>query len=276
MTYEGARVVIVDESGRKYLVRLERRMLEVPGLGVVDGAILSDAGFGKEFRIGTRTLLMLRPSLKDTLSTIERKAQIITSKDSFIIPAHLDIGCGSRVVEAGVGSAGLTMVLLRAVGPQGKVYSYEMRKDFATIAKRNVAASENAACWELRIDDVCKADLPKEVDAAFLDMPSPWDALPNVVPVLRAGGHVGVYVPNANQLETAVKKMRDLGLGEVTAFETIQREMVVHEGGVRPSFENLGHTGYLAFGRRMYAAVQQPADASPQSLSMRKHNPRER
>jgi len=47
--------------------------------------------------------------------------------------------------------------------------------------------------------------------------------------------------------------MRDLGLAEVTAFETIQREMVVHEGGVRPSFDNLGHTGYLALGRKTRA-----------------------
>jgi len=59
------------------------------------------------------------------------------------------------------------------------------------------------------------------------------------------------YLPNANQLEHLVNAMRDSGLAEVYSFETIQREMVVHEGGVRPSFEMLGHTGYLAFGRKM-------------------------
>lgn len=253
MTEDLTRVIIVDESGRKYPVRLEKKMLDVRGLGVIDGTALCETGFGKEFRIGNKTLVMLRPSLKDNLGTIERKAQIITSKDSFIIPLHLDIGCGSRVVEAGVGSAGLTLVLLKAVGPQGKVYSYETREDFAATARRNVATCENASSWELRIGDVCVADLPREVDAAILDMPNPWDALANVASALRIGGHIGVYVPNANQLETAVRKMRELGLAEVGAFETIQREMVVHEGGVRPSFETLGHTGYLAFGRRVRA-----------------------
>lgn len=253
MIAEGTRVIIADESGRKFAVRLERRMLDVPGLGVVDGSALADTGFGREVTIGTRVLVMLRPSLKDNLGMIERKAQIITSKDSFIIPPHLDVGCGSRVLEAGAGSAGLTVVLLKAVGPQGKVYSYEMREDFAATARRNVATAENASSWELMIADICTADLPREVDAAVLDMPNPWDALPNVTSALRVGGHVAVYVPNANQLEAAVKKMRELGLGEVTAFETIQREMVVHEGGVRPSFENLGHTGYLAFARKTRA-----------------------
>lgn len=253
MTEEGTRVIIVDESGRKHAVRLEKRMLEVPGLGVIDGAALSEAGFGKELRIGARRLIMLRPSLKDILGTIERRAQIITSKDSFIIPLHLDIGCGSRVIEAGVGSAGLTVVLLKAVGPHGRVYSYEMREDFASTAKRNVAMAENPSSWELTIGDICTTDLPKQVDAAVLDIPNPWDALENVVSALRVGGHVCVYVPNANQLEAAVKRMRELGLAEVAAFETIQREMVVHEGGVRPSFETLGHTGYLAFGRKTRA-----------------------
>lgn len=253
MTDEGTRVIIVDESGRKHTVRLEKRMIEVPGLGVIDGAALCEAGFGKELRIGAKKLIMLRPSLKDVLGVIERKAQIITSKDSFVIPMYLDVGCGSRVIEAGVGSGGLTVVLLKAVGSQGRVYSYEIREDFAAIAKRNVAMAEGSPSWELTIGDICKADLPKQVDAAVLDIPNPWDALENVVSALRAGGHVCAYVPNANQLEAAVKRMRELGLGEITAFETIQREMVVHDGGVRPSFEMLGHTGYLAFGRKMRA-----------------------
>lgn len=253
MAHEGSRVIIVDESGRKYSVRLEPRMLDVPGLGVIDGKVLSEVGFGRELRIGTKRLVMLRPSIRDILDVIERRAQIVTSKDSFIIPMHLDIGCGSRVIEAGVGSGGLTVVLLKAVGPQGRVYSYEMREDFAEVARRNVAMTDNASSWELRIGDICSSDLPKEVDAAVLDIPNPCDALANVVSALRAGGHVCVYAPNTNQLDAAVRKMRDLGLGEIVAFETIQREMVVHDGGVRPSFDTLGHTGYLAFSRKVRA-----------------------
>jgi len=260
MIEEGTRVVILDESGRRFHARLERKMLEIPGLGVVDGNALCEAGFGKEIRIGTKSLLVLRPSLKDVLATIERRAQIVSAKDSFAIPMHLDIGCGSRVIEAGVGSAGLTVVLLKAVGPQGKVYSFDMREDFAAVARRNVAMSENRDSWELTLGDICTAKLPSEVDAAVLDIPNPWDALANVVSSLRVGGHVCVYVPNANQLETAVRRMRELGLAEVVAFETIQREMVVHEGGVRPSFDNLGHTGYIALGRKTRVQARDSAD----------------
>jgi tRNA (adenine57-N1/adenine58-N1)-methyltransferase len=251
MIDEGTRVLLVDEGGKKYTVKLEKRMLDVRGLGVVDGDALCGASFGQELRIGSKVLTVLRPSVKDILSIMERRAQIIIPKDSFSIPLHLDLGCGCQVIEGGVGSGGLTVVLLKAVGPQGKVFSYDNRGDLADVARKNVEMSGLGVAWDLKIQDVCTADLAKDVDAAVLDIPNPWDALDNVIRSLRAGGHIGCYVPNANQLEKVVNRMRELGLDEITAFETLQREMVVHEGGVRPSFDMLGHTGYLAFGRRL-------------------------
>ncbi len=251
MIPEGTRLMLVDEEGGKYPVVAARKMIEVRRLGVIDGGALCDCTLGGSMTVGGRSFVVLRPSIRDLLSMIERKAQIIIPKDSFLIPLHLDIGCGSRVLEAGVGSGALALVLLRSVAPEGRVFSCELRTDHAEVARRNVAMSGMDGCWEIRIGDVCGMPLPEGLDAAVLDMPNPWDALPNVVNALRVGGHLCCYVPNANQLEQVVRGMRERGLTEVYAFETIQREMVVHEGGVRPSFETLGHTGYLAFGRRV-------------------------
>ena len=251
MIPEGTRLMLVDDEGRKYPITAKKGMVEVRRLGVLDGTKLCESSFGEALEVGGRRFIVLRPSIKDLLSMIERKAQIITPKDSFLIPLHLDIACGSKVVEGGVGSGALTLVLLKTVAPEGKVFSYELRADHAEVARRNVEMSGLGKCWELEVGDVTALDLPKGVDAVVLDMPNPWDALANAVKSLRAGGHICCYVPNANQLERLVNAMRSSGLAEVYSFETIQREMVVHEGGVRPSFETLGHTGYLAFGRKM-------------------------
>lgn len=251
MIAEGTRLMLVDEEGRKFPVVAKRGMLEVRRLGVIDGDRLCSSSFGDRMEVGGRRFTVLRPSVRDLLSIIERKAQIISPKDSFLIPLHLDLSSGSRVVEGGVGSGALTLVLLKAVAPEGRVTSYELREDHADVARRNVEMSGLGSCWELRIGDVCTAELPEGVDAVALDMPNPWDALKNAVRSLRPGGHICCYVPNANQLDQSVRAMRDAGLGEVYSFETIQREMVVHEGGVRPSFETLGHTGYLVFGRKL-------------------------
>ena len=251
MIHEGTKLLLIDHGGRRHLVTAAKRMIEVSGLGVIDGNALCGSSYGDTLQIGGRDFLILKPSIKDALGMIERRAQIIIPKDSFIIPLQLDIGPGSRVIEGGVGSGALSLVLLKAVGPTGKVYSYESRQDYADLARRNIALSENESSWELKVGDICTAKLERDVDAAVLDIPNPWDAMENVTGSLRVGGYACCYVPNANQLETAVKKMRDVGLAEISSFETLQREMVVHEGGVRPSFDMLGHTGYLSFGRRM-------------------------
>lgn len=251
MISEGASVLLVDEGGKKFSVKAARRMIEVGGLGVVDGNVLCASSFGDELGIGQRRFLLLKPSVRDLLEIIERRAQIMIPKDSFLVPMYLDIHSGSRVIEGGVGSGALTIVLLKAVAPEGRVISYDNRKDHSDLARRNVALTELEECWELRLDDICAADLAKEADAAVIDIPNPWDAIENIKKVLKVGGHLCSYVPNVNQLERFVTEMRHAGLKEVYSFETIQREMIVHEGGVRPSFEMLGHTGYLSVGRKM-------------------------
>ncbi len=247
------KVLLVSSDGRKHLVGAEKGMIEIRGLGVIDGNSLCESSFGDLFSIGGKEFVILRPSIKDLLGMIERKAQVMIPKDSFFVPLHLDISCGSRVIEGGVGSGALTIVLLKTVAPGGKVISYEVRKDHADTARRNIEMTGLEGSWDLRMEDVCVAELEREADAAVLDIPNPWDAIDNVKRSLKVGGYICCYIPNANQLADAVKKLREVGFAEIISFETIQREMVVHEGGVRPSFDTLGHTGYLAFGRKMKA-----------------------
>ena len=251
MIAEGTKLLLLGQNGKKFAVRAAKQMMDVPGLGVVDGEGVCNASLGDRVRVGGQEFLILKPGVKDVLGMIERRAQIIISKDSFMIPMHLDLGCGSTVIEGGVGSGALTVVLLKAVGPSGRVYSYETREDYVEIARRNIRLYEGEQSWEVRLADICTANLEREVDAAILDIPNPWDAMDNVFRAVRIGGYVGSYVPNTNQLESAVKKMREVGLSEVVSFETLQREMVIHDGGIRPSFDMLGHTVYLTFGRKL-------------------------
>lgn len=251
MIAEGTALLLVGQQGRRFVVRTAKGMLEVHGLGVVDGDALCSASIGDGVRIGGQEFTILKPSVRDLLELIERKAQIMIPKDSFLVPLHLDIASGSRVIEGGVGSGALTIVLLKSVAPNGKVYSYEIRDDYAKLARKNVSMTDLSSCWDLKVADICKAELEKDADAVVIDIPNPWDAIANVFASLRVGGHLCCYIPNANQLDRTVRGMREIGLTEVVAFETLQREMVVHEGGVRPSFDMLGHTGYFAFGRKM-------------------------
>ncbi len=251
MITEGATVLLVADNGSRHLVRAGRGMIDVRGLGVANGDAICDSEFGGVVSIAGRPFRIVKPSIRDMLGAIERRAQIISPKDAFLIPMYLDIGCGSRVAEAGAGSGAMTLVLLKAVAPSGRVHTYENREDHAAVARRNVSRSGLADCWDLKMGDVCKGIAEVGLDAAVLDIPEPWEALDAVFEALRTGGHVCCYVPNANQLERTVKALRERGFADVLCFETLQREMTVHDRGVRPSSDMIGHTAYLAFGRKL-------------------------
>ena len=83
--------------------------------------------------------LVLRPLLVDYVMSMPRGAQVIYPKDAAQIVHEGDIFPGARVLEAGAGSGAMTCSLLRAVGPDGRVVSYEVRDDHAEHASRNVA-----------------------------------------------------------------------------------------------------------------------------------------
>jgi tRNA (adenine57-N1/adenine58-N1)-methyltransferase len=68
---------------------------------------------------------------------------------------------------------------------------------------------------------------------------------------LKMGGHIACYSPTMNQVEKTVNTMRTHGFIGIKTMETIQRKIAVGEGGVRPSFDALGHTGYVTFARKV-------------------------
>ncbi len=142
-------------------------------IGLPEGSVVKSAN-GDPF-------LVLRPLLIDYVLSMPRGAQVIYPKDAAQIVHEGDIFPGARVLEAGAGSGALTCSLVRAVGPEGQVTSYEMRDDHADHAARNVATffGERPANWELMIADV--ADYAgSEVDRVVLDMLAPWEVLDTI------------------------------------------------------------------------------------------------
>jgi tRNA (adenine57-N1/adenine58-N1)-methyltransferase len=80
----------------------------------------------------------LRPLLADYTLAMKRGATIVYPKDAAQILAYADVFPGARVLEAGAGSGALSCWLLRAIGPDGELVSFEARSDFAEIARENV------------------------------------------------------------------------------------------------------------------------------------------
>jgi tRNA (adenine57-N1/adenine58-N1)-methyltransferase len=244
-------VVLIDQSYKKYIINVNGKTDKYKGIGVFDPSTLGGKNYGKQHQIGSKQFWILSPSLKDKLQCIKRRAQIILPRDAAQIIMNCSIEPGHTVLEAGIGSGSLTIALANFVSPKGKVISYDIREDFIKHTMKNLKMANIENLVETKIKDVTKGIDEKELDAIILDIPNPWDAVDNSWKALKTGGYLCSYSPLISQLEKTVKEIKKYSFIEVKTFENIQRKMVVSEQGTRPSFQMLGHTGYITFARKV-------------------------
>lgn len=251
----GERALLVDQRGRRYLVKLQ------PGqtwhshggtlphdliLGSPEGTLVHSAS-GMVFRC-------FRPRMADFVLKMPRGAQVVYPKDVGAILVEADVFPGARVLEAGTGSGALTLALCRATGPQGRVVSYELRPEFQAKATANLEAFFGALPgWlELREGDVRDAGATGEVfDRAVLDLPEPWEVLPALGTALDLGGIVCGYLPTTIQVQQFVLAMEGAGFEHLETLEVLRRSWHVTSRSVRPDHRMVGHTGFLTLGRRL-------------------------
>jgi tRNA (adenine57-N1/adenine58-N1)-methyltransferase len=176
----------------------------------------------------------------------------VTAKDAAQILLLAGVAPGGRVAEAGSGSGALTLVLASAVGPGGHVLSCDRRPEFLENARSNVARAGWGDRVEFRRRDVALEGWGEDgFTSVVLDLAEPWEVLDASRTSMVSGGYVATYTPTYNQLERTVRRLRDVGFGEVRAVEVIERGIHVGDGGTRPEFEMLGHTGFLASARKV-------------------------
>ncbi len=210
--------------------------------------------------------LALRPLLTDFVMSMPRGAAIIYPKDAAQIVGQADIFPGATVVEAGVGSGALSLWLLRAIGPSGRLVSFERRDEFAAVAGGNVAAFLGAepSNWSVVVGDL-QIELGASVedgsvDRIILDMLAPWECLDACATALTPGGVLVCYVATVTQLSRVAEAIR--GTGQFTdpqSSETLVRTWHVEGLAVRPDHRMIGHTGFLITARRLAPNAVLPA-----------------
>ena len=255
----GGRVQLTGPKGRLHTVTLREGgelhthhgvLRHEVLIGQPDGSVVANSG-GHEY-------LALRPLLRDFVMSMPRGAAIIYPKDAAQILAEADVFPGAVVVEAGVGSGALSLWLLRAIGPEGRLISFERRAEFAEVAQANVATFLGGApeAWDVVVGDLAdqlpERVPPASVDRVVLDMLAPWECLDVVADALTPGGVVVCYVATATQLSRVAEYIRHTGLfTEPVASETMVRGWHVDGLAVRPDHRMVAHTGFLLSARRL-------------------------
>lgn len=227
-------------------------------IGLPDGSVVANSS-GHDY-------LALRPLLRDFSMSMPRGAAIVYPKDAAQIVMQADIFPGATVAEAGVGSGALSLSLLRAIGPAGRLISFERRDDFADVARGNVETffGEHPDTWRVVVGDLVDA-LPAQtpagsVDRVVLDMLAPWECMDVVADALTPGGVVLCYVATATQLSRVAEYIRGTGMfTDPDASETMVRGWHVEGLAVRPDHRMVAHTGFLLTARRLAPGAIAPS-----------------
>ncbi len=193
-----------------------------------------------------------RPSHTDIQVAMGRNTQIIYPKDAATILVQASIGAGSRVVESGTGSAALTGILARAVGPTGHVYTYEIREDMYIGAQKNLTKFGLTDNVTQHHQDILEGIKEENIDAIVLDLATPWLLVDEAHRALKSSCYLASYSPTIEQTMKTCKAMSEEGKwGMIKTLEIFQREIMVRENKTRPTTWMVAHTGYMTFARTM-------------------------
>ena len=229
----------MDERGKKYLIKEDREFQT--DLGIIKKEQMERATIGdtiithlnKEFKV-------IKPTVNDFIDLMDRRCSILIQKDIGTVLARTGLGSGDRVIDAGTGAGAIALNFGNVVGEKGKVFTYEIREDFAEVAKKNIDdfGIKNIEVKNQNIKDGIDEE---EIDLVFLDLPKPFEIFEDVKKALRLGGWLAVYAPYIDQAETAYRIAKKLGFRDLTILETLEREMEIRPQGTRPKTRMVGH-----------------------------------
>ncbi len=227
------------------------------------GELSHDEMIGKPW--GSRLLshtgspfFLMRPGLADLLKETKRNTQIMYPKDIGYIVMVMGIGPGVRVLEAGTGSGALTTAFAFLVGDEGKVISYERRDQMQNLARKNLDRLGLLDRVELKLGDVADGFDEVGVDALFLDIPNPYDYLPQVKAALKMGGFFGTILPTTNQVSKILTALHANEFAFIDVCELMLRFYKPDYERLRPTDRMVAHTGYLVFARTV---MEKPDEA---------------
>lgn len=250
----GDAILLIDPKGREYLRDLRPGRRFSLHCGVVDADAIIGRPDGSRITSSLgQTFLAFRPGYARLIPNLPRQAQVVYPKDAASIVVWGDVYPGAHVVESGVGPGALTMALLRAIGPHGRLTSIERREDHAQMARDNVARFHgDAPNWELIVADAADALADLRADRVVLDLPEPGPLVGAAAQALRPAGILVCYVPTTVQIDQIGQALRaEPRFALVETFETLHRPWHVAPNSVRPDHRMVAHTGFIMTAMRL-------------------------
>ena len=257
---EGEPVLIIDDRNRQHVLRLQAGYSSHHGrAGLIahDRIIGCPPGLNCSTEKGRR-FTVVRPTLENyLLKVIKRHTQILYPKDLGNIVIQGNLYSSARVLEAGLGSASAALFLLRLLGQEGELISYERNPEFAELARRTLAKFDDyygsaLARHRIVVGDVYEGILEQDLDTILLDVAEPQSAQAAAAQALRPNGTLLCWLPTVMQVFLLVRILQQsTEWAEIQVTETLMRPWRVAPTSIRPAQKMVGHTGFLISARRV-------------------------
>jgi tRNA (adenine57-N1/adenine58-N1)-methyltransferase len=248
---EGELVLLHQDTRRRWITRAgegrfhtHRGYLDLKDLVGLEPGTIVTTSMGQPVAV-------FKPRLSDIVDSFNRPTQILYPKDMGYAVYQLGLKNGDTVIEVGTGSGALTSAIAQAIAPDGRVYTYENRAEFARSAKKNVEKTGLSRSVTFRSVDPTDGFLERNAQAAVIDLGDPWKMVIPAWEALAGGGMLAGFTPTVNQLEKLAEALRSHGFLVLEAVEILVREFKTEAGKVRPESRMIGHTAYVTIARKI-------------------------
>ena len=237
----GDRLLLVGE-GREFFVKAgpgrlstDKGQLELGSLVGLSGGDIVETHNGSKF-----TVRIPRPT--DFFTYGKRSGAPMLPKDIGLVIAYTGMNHKDEVLDAGTGS-GIAAIYFGGVAKSVK--TYELRPEFSTLAKKNIADAKLANVEAIAADFLAAEG---RYDVIHLDLQIQPEHVKHAYSLLRSGGYLAVYTPFLEQMAIVLDAAEGL-FPEIHTHELIEREMTRSKRGTRPS-TSVCHSGYVTIARR--------------------------
>ncbi|GAM18299.1 hypothetical protein SAMD00019534_014740 [Acytostelium subglobosum LB1] len=274
---EGDRVVVYFNRDRMSLVHIKSGQTFNSKFGNFHHKRLIGCDYGSkvasEDGTGFMHILRLTPELWSL--TLDHRTQILFNLDISAVIFNLEVRNGSKVVESGTGSGSLSTSFARTIAPLGHLYTFEFHGERAKHAQKDFADNGIDKYITVTHRDVCKLgfQLPEEtdmighIDAVFLDLPSPWEAIDHAIAVMREGGMLCSFSPCIEQVQAVCLKLDQSDFEEIKTIEVLMRNYDVR---VQEDEELFLNNPYKTFESKQQQLQQQGDDNKSQVRKRKK------
>jgi tRNA (adenine57-N1/adenine58-N1)-methyltransferase len=158
---------------------------------------------------------LLYPTPELWTLVLPHRTQILYQPDISLITTFLELKPNINMIEAGTGSGSFSHSIARTIAPHGRLYSFDYHSERVEKAKQEFLDHGLSEIITNSQRDVCKSGfgLVDQVQAIFLDLPSPWDALKSCKEAFKKDriGRICCFSPCIEQVQRTCLHLKENG-----------------------------------------------------------------